>query len=474
MMRLVLLARILLLLCLAASRTAAAKAKGKKSDAADELLYLTDSTLEVALEAHPLLLISVSVPGCGVCDAVDKRLRKAAPELRVKAKAAVKLGQLRIDSPDSPVLGRIVQGALSLPKLIVFREGEALDYTGDDSKESIVKTMLALASRDTVQTLRSVKQAERFLHLDSWSSQHADEEKPPRVVGFFPSNASAAYPVFRDTARKLQGLISFGECFDAAMQRKFLGAPAKKAVLQLVKADKRERKLTYQGPLAQPPLSRWVATHSVSLVQDLSTESSIESHMALGVPVFLLLMPDSYEDELTEMMVAFRAVASSVRERLLFGYGFKDTEPWPVFAQQLGIPASAKGAFWMIVGNGMDATGRDWSTAWLAPPSLGFQIYAMEARGDETAEDNVTQAKVQAFADRFLKQVGGGGEREEKNSQSATGHRRGGQERSDDDGTHDDTPLGRRGGPRPTPCAAQQCGNGAPALTVAHSINFPL
>ena len=120
-----------------------------------------------------------------------------------------------------------------------------------------------------------------------------------------------------------------------------------------------------------------------------------------------------------------------MRERLLFGYGFKDTEPWPVFAQQLGIPASTKGAFWMIVGNGMDATGRDWSTAWLAPPSLGFQIYAMEARGDETAED-VTQAKVQAFVDRFLKQVGGGGEREEKNSQSATGHRRGGQERSED------------------------------------------
>ena len=147
-MRLVWLARLLLLLCLAASRTAAAKAK-KKSDVADELLYLTDSTLKAALEAHPLLLISVSVPGCGVCDAVDKRLRKAAPELRVKAKAAVKLGQLRIDSPDSPVLGRIVQGALSLPKLIVFREGEALDYTGDDSKESIVKTMLALASRES-------------------------------------------------------------------------------------------------------------------------------------------------------------------------------------------------------------------------------------------------------------------------------------------------------------------------------------
>jgi hypothetical protein len=293
---------------------------------------------------------------------------------------------------------------LSLPKLIAFKEGEALDYDGEFTKASVIETMLREASRDTVQTLRTVKQAERFLHLDSWSSQHADEEKPPRVVGFFSSNQSKSYGIFRDAARKLQGLITFGECFDAAMQKKFLGAPTRRAVIQLVKADKRERKLTYTGPLAQPPLSRWVATHSVALVQDLSTESSIEALMAIGVPVFLLLIPDSYEEELADLIASFRAVASRVRERLLFGYGFKDTEPWPQFAQQLRIPASATGAYWMIVGNGMDVTGRDWSTAWLRPPSLGFQIYAMDARGQETAAD-VTEAKIQSFVDAFLGQL---------------------------------------------------------------------
>ena len=68
-----------------------------------------------------------------------------------------------------------------------------------------------------------------------------------------------------------------------------------------------------------------------------------------------------------------------MRERLLFGYGFKDTAPWPQFAQQLGIPPGAKGAYWLIVGNGMEVAGRDWGTAWLRPPSLGFQIYAIEA-----------------------------------------------------------------------------------------------
>lgn len=58
----------------------------------------------------------------------------------------------------------------------------------------------------------------------------------------------------------------------------------------------------------------------------------------------------------------------------------------------------------MIVGNGMDITGRDWSMAWLKPPSLGFQIYAMEARGDEVAED-VTEAKLSKFVNGFLNQL---------------------------------------------------------------------
>jgi hypothetical protein len=97
-------------------------------------------------------------------------------------------------------------------------------------------------------------------------------------------------------------------------------------------------------------------------------------------------------------------VAARVRERILFAYGFKDTEPWPQFAQSLGIERESTGAYWMIVGNGYEATGRNWSTAWLKPPSLGFTIYAMEARGGEKPE-HVTEKKVNKFVDGFLAQV---------------------------------------------------------------------
>ena len=50
-------------------------------------------------------------------------------------------------------------------------------------------------------------------------------------------------------------------------------------------------------------------------MQDLSTESSIEQHMAIGVPVFLLLMPDSYEEDLGDLLPRFRAVAAKARRR---------------------------------------------------------------------------------------------------------------------------------------------------------------
>ena len=45
-----------------------------------------------------------------------------------------------------------------------------------------------------------------------------------------------------------------------------MGARASKSVVQVVKADKRERKLTYDGPLVVQRMARWVATHSLALV----------------------------------------------------------------------------------------------------------------------------------------------------------------------------------------------------------------
>ena len=262
----------LLLAALPTHVSAAKKKSGSKKSSEEPILELTDATVEDELKKNPLMLISFTVPGCADCELVAKALRQAKAELRVQSADSVTLAQLTITSQESPAVARITQGQLQLPKLLVFRDGEAMDYTGTElTKKDIVSTMLREYSRPSVQALSSVKQTERFLHLDSWSAQHADEEQPPRVVGFFPNNSTAGYAVFASMARKLQGMIAFGECFDAPIQTKFMGAKARKSVVQVVKADKRERKLTYDGPLVVQRMARWVATHSLALVQDLAT-----------------------------------------------------------------------------------------------------------------------------------------------------------------------------------------------------------
>ena len=113
-----------LLLLLLPALVSGAKAKG------DALLELTDNTLADALAEHPLMLVSVGVPECDVCARTDRMLRKAIADLRVKSNKPVTLARLLITSQDSPVIAKIVQGQLTLPKLIVFREGEAKDYDG--------------------------------------------------------------------------------------------------------------------------------------------------------------------------------------------------------------------------------------------------------------------------------------------------------------------------------------------------------
>ena len=120
----------------------AAVCAGAASKEAFELLELEDDTLQAALAKHPLMILSIGVEGCEPCAALDRKMRAAGKELRVKAAGRVTLAKLTILSQDSPVIGNIVQGQLTLPKLLVFRDGEATDFVGEPTKAGIVSEML--------------------------------------------------------------------------------------------------------------------------------------------------------------------------------------------------------------------------------------------------------------------------------------------------------------------------------------------
>ena len=92
----------------------------KSSSSSEQLLELTDDTLKAALDEHKLMLISIGVDNCEPCALYERRLKQAQKEIRVKSTGSVTLAKLTIKSQDSPVIGNIVQGQLSLPKLLIF------------------------------------------------------------------------------------------------------------------------------------------------------------------------------------------------------------------------------------------------------------------------------------------------------------------------------------------------------------------
>lgn len=158
-----------LLVCVASIAVGKAGKAGKS--VGEPLLELTDDTLQAALDEHPLMLLTIGVDGCEPCAIFEKRMSLAKKELRVKSSGSVTLAKLTITSQDSPVIGNIVQGQLTLPKMLIFRDGEAMDYDAEPTKAGMVEAMLREISRDSVLLLKNVKQVERFLYIDSWCAR---------------------------------------------------------------------------------------------------------------------------------------------------------------------------------------------------------------------------------------------------------------------------------------------------------------
>lgn len=47
----------------------------KKAEASETLLELTDQSLPAALQAHSLMLLTIGVPNCELCDGVARKVR---------------------------------------------------------------------------------------------------------------------------------------------------------------------------------------------------------------------------------------------------------------------------------------------------------------------------------------------------------------------------------------------------------------
>ncbi|KAG8457565.1 hypothetical protein KFE25_003719 [Diacronema lutheri] len=440
----------------AAKKGKVKRARGGAADAPDgtvETVRAADLRARAANATLALATFTVDAEYCGEeCARFDALVARAARDVRIKD-PSIWFARVVID-PTEPVperLGALLGPQPGLPQLILFKAGEPLAWHADATRAAVRRAdldddvdadspalaravglptsaraiearMLAEASRPLVTPLRTAKQLERFLHLDAWAATHAADE-PPRVVGFFPPSAlgdgggrpSARYDLFRAVAARLQSMLPFGECTDPSLQARMLGQPSSGATVQIVKASRTERKVPFAGPWTARALGRFIASHSGELVQDVGSEEVFHSALGLGLPALLLLMPDTYENELGPIMAALKQAASKHRSHLTFIYGFKETDPWPLIQRALGLAPRAgeadgvDGALIAFVGASASPAGHDFGREpWLPPPPTaaaggggGFALYEVH-RQPPGAAAQLTAGLLESLAERFV------------------------------------------------------------------------
>jgi protein disulfide-isomerase A1 len=104
----------------------------------DGVLVLTDANFEEELEKHEYFLVEFYAPWCGHC-------KKLAPEYSAAAQILAKedppIALAKVDVTEQKGLGEKFE-IKGFPTLKWFRKGEALEYTGGRSKDTIVSWVL--------------------------------------------------------------------------------------------------------------------------------------------------------------------------------------------------------------------------------------------------------------------------------------------------------------------------------------------
>ncbi|KAI5613755.1 protein disulfide-isomerase precursor [Silurus asotus] len=265
----------------------------------EDVLVLTKSNFDEALQAHPNILVEFYAPWCGHCKALVPEYAKAAGLLKGEG-SNIRLA--KVDATEETELAQ-EYGVRGYPTIKFFKGGDKTapkEYTAGRQADDIVN-WLKKKTGPAATTLTEVTQAESLI---------ADNEVA--VVGFFKDVESEGAKTFIKAAEAIDD-IPFGITSDDAVFSKF--EVTKDGVVLFKKFD--EGRNTFDGELTKENLLIFIRANQLPLVIEFTEQTApkifggdIKSHILLFVP--------KANQDFQEKLDQFKKAAEGFKGKILF------------------------------------------------------------------------------------------------------------------------------------------------------------
>ena len=157
----------------------------------DSILVLNDENFNAAIQDNPNLMVNFHAPWCSHCKELDPEYSKAAQLLQ---DSDVTFAKLDVETEKLTAEKFNIQ---SLPKLMLFRNGDGIDYSGPRAAQGMVEWI----GKKTKKGIITITKPGEL--------QYIVEEEKIFVVGYFSNLESDEYKIFESTYFELDEVKFF-------------------------------------------------------------------------------------------------------------------------------------------------------------------------------------------------------------------------------------------------------------------------
>lgn len=262
----------------------------------DEVLVLTTSNFDNAIQKHPFVLVEFYAPWCGHCKALAPEFATAAKKLKEEE------SKIRLAKVDATIESKLAEqfSIRGYPTLKLFRDGKPSEYSGGRTSGEIIN-WLKKKSGPPAKTISSVDEVNKL---------KADNDVA--VIGLFKDPSSADAKAFLEVAASIDDFPFVITSDDAIYKELEL---SKDGIVLFKKFD--EGRENFAGEYVAEEISKFVKGNSMPLVIEFTQETA-QKIFGGEIKTHLLFFSSHSDSSYEGFTTLLKNVAKQFKSKLIF------------------------------------------------------------------------------------------------------------------------------------------------------------